>query len=194
MTRDQALEIIKEKVSNQNIIKHMLATEAMMGALAKELNIKHREFDKNEFNEEDWKLAGLLHDGDYCEEVPVNMQGVQISKWVKERGFNLPEKVSHAMAAHNSETGVKPETKMDWAIFAGDCLTGLIVATALVLPSKKLADVTVEQVLKKFKDPSFARGTRREDIKTCEHLGLTLEEFVKITLEAMKNISDELGL
>lgn len=185
MTRDQALEIIKEKVANQNIIKHMLAAEAMMKSLAQKLEPEKAEA---------WGIVGLLHDGDYCDGVPVNMQGVQISKWVEERGFNLPEEVSHAMAAHNSETGVKPETKMDWAIFAGDSLTGLIVATALILPSKKLADVTIEQVLKKFKDQSFARGTRREDIKTCENLGLTLEEFVKITLEAMKNISDELGL
>jgi predicted hydrolase (HD superfamily) len=126
----------------------------------------------------------------------VERQGVQISEWVKERGFDLSKEVKHAMAAHNaSNTGVQPESKMDWALFCGDSLTGLIVAGALVLPSKKLADLTVESVLKRFKEPSFARGTRREDIKICEkELGIPLEGFVRIALTAMQGISGNLGL
>lgn len=187
MDRNQALEIIQEKVENKNIIKHMLATEAVMGALAEKLEPGRVE---------EWKLAGLLHDGDYREDIPIEMQGVQIGKWVEERGFDLPEEVKHAMAAHNvSHTGVKPQSKMDWSLFAGDSLTGLIVAGALVLPSKKLSDLTVESVLKRFKEPSFAKGTRREDIKCCEeHLGLPLTEFIRIALKAMQGVSSELGL
>lgn len=187
ITRTQALEIINEHVANKNIIKHMLATEAMMGALAEKFEPGKKD---------DWKMAGLLHDGDYCPEVPVEKQGIQISEWVGDAGFDLPEEVKHAMAAHNAEnTGIKPESKMDWALFSGDSLTGLIVASALVLPSKKLADLTLESVLKRFKEPSFAKGTRREDIKMCEDkLGLSLEEFVTITLQSMQEIAPKLGL
>jgi len=187
ITRERALRLIEEHVENKNIIKHMLATEIMMKTLAKKYEPE---------KEEEWGMAGLLHDGDYCESVPENMQGVQISKWAEESGFEIPENVKHAMAAHNWHgTGVEPESKMDWALFCGDSLTGLIVAGTLVLPNKKLADLTPESVLKRFKEPSFAKGTRREDIRLCEsHLGISLEEFVRITLDAMKSISDQLGL
>ena len=186
ISREEALQILEEKVSNRNIIKHMLATEAMMRSLAKKLESE---------KEEEWAMAGLLHDGDYSEGVPVEKQGVQISEWIKERGLEIPDEVAHAMAAHNfANTGVKPESKMDWALFAGDSLTGLIVASALVLPDKKLADVTPETVLKRFKELKFAAGTRRGDIQTCENLGLSLEEFVQITLEAMQGIHEEMGL
>lgn len=187
MTREEALKIIEIHVTNKNIIKHMLAAEAMMGALAEKFEPE---------KVEDWKLAGLLHDGDYCEEVPHERQGIQISEWIEKQGFNLSDEVKHAMAAHNcSNTKIMPESKMDWALFCGDSLTGLIIACALVMPEKKLADVKVESVLKKFKNPAFAGGTRREDIKMCEeHLGISLEEFVKITLEAMQKITSELEL
>jgi len=185
ITRKQALEFLKEKITNKNIIKHMLATEAMMGALAKKLG----------GNEVEWRIAGLLHDGDYCEDVPMEKQGVQITEWLRKAGHEIPENVAHTMAAHNDATGVKPESKMDWAIFCGDSLTGLIVAATLVLPSRKLADLSVESVLKRFREKSFARGTRREQIALCqEKLGLSLEEFVKICLEAMQGISKNLGL
>lgn len=187
MIREEALKIIEEKVANRNIIKHMLATEAMMRALAQKLAPE---------SVKEWGLVGLLHDGDYNEEVPVERQGIKISEWVKKRGFHLPEEVKYAMAAHNwHNNGVEPKSKMDWALFAGDSLTGLIVAATLVLPNKKLADLTVESVLKRFKEPGFARGTRREDIRTCEeHLGISLEEFVRIALKSMQDIAPELGL
>jgi len=187
ITREEALKIIEEHVSNRNIVKHMIALEAVMGALCEKLE---------EGNVEEWKMAGLLHDGDYCDAVPAEEQGIQITKWAREMGYEIPETVSHAMAAHNwHNTGVEPESKMDWAIFCADSLTGLIVACALVLPEKKLADVTVERVMKKFGQPSFAAGTRREEIKLCEEkLGLKLDEFIHISLTAMQGISSEMGL
>lgn len=187
ITREEALSILEEKVNNKNIIKHMLATEAMMKELAKKFEPE---------KEAEWRMAGLLHDGDYSESVPVEKQGIKISEWLDEKGLEIPESVKHAMAAHNmTNTGVKPESKMDWALFCGDSLTGLIVASALVLPSKKLADVTPETVLKRFKEPKFAGGTRREEIKMCENeLGISLEEFVKITLEAMQKIHERIEL
>ena len=193
ITREEALKFLKEKIENKNIIKHMLATEALMGGIYDALEAKGTE--NLGGTKEEWMMAGLLHDGDYCEGVSWERHGLQVTEWLREKGYDVPENVAQAMAAHNAETGVKAKTPMDWAIFCGDSLTGLIVATTLVLPSKKLADVTVENVLNRFKEKSFARGTRREDIKKCEEkLGTSLEEFAGIGLKAMQNISEDLGL
>lgn len=188
ITRNEALQLIEEHVGNKNIIKHMFALEAVMGALWDKF--------KTDGTKEEWMMAGLLHDGDYCEEVPPEKQGVQIVEWTRLKGYEIPENVAHAMAAHNwSNTKVEPKNNMDWSIFCADSLTGLIVACALVLPSRKLSDVSVEMVLKKFGQKSFAGGTRREDIKTCEEkLGIKLSDFIQIALSAMQGISKELGL
>ena len=174
----------------------MFATEALMGGIYDELKSRGKTDEELDGTREEWMMAGLLHDGDYCESVPMEKQGVQITEWVKERGHEIPDNVAHAMAAHNwHNTGIEPKSLMDWTIFLGDSLTGLIVASTLVLPTKKLADLTIESVLKRFKEKSFAKGTRREDILMCEEkLGLTLTEFVTICLNSMKNISLELGL
>lgn len=185
ITREQALKFLNEKIKDKNIIKHMLATEAMMLALARRLG----------GDEEKWRLVGLLHDGDYIPTVPENRQGLEVTEMLRRQGFEIPKDVARAMAAHNHMTGLNPVSEMDWAIFCGDSLTGLIVAATLVLPSRKLADLTVENVLNRFKEKSFARGTRREDIALCqEKLGLSLEEFMKICLEAMQKIAPDLGL
>jgi len=191
--REEALKFLNANVPNKNIIKHMMATEAMMGALARKLKIDNGEL---KINEEEWKMAGLLHDGDYRSEVPVAKQGIQVTETLREKGFEVPEETAHAMAAHNwHNTGIEPQSKMDWALFCGDSLTGLIVATCLVLPSKKLADVTVEMVLRRFGEKKFAAGTRRAEIALCEEkLGVSLPEFVEITLKAMQGVSKELGL
>ena len=194
ISRGQALDFLNQKIENKNIIKHMIACEALMAGVYEAL-VEKGEKDLGGTKEE-WMMAGLLHDGDYCPEVLPERQGVQITIWLREKGFEIPQNVAWAMAAHNwKNTGVEPKTKMDWALFCGDSLTGLIVAATLVLPSKKLADLTVQNVLNRFKEKSFARGTRREDIALCqEKLGLTLEEFIKIGLRAMQGISKELGL
>jgi predicted hydrolase (HD superfamily) len=196
LTRDQAISLINEHVLKNNIVKHMLATEALMGGIYDELKSRGKTDEELGGTKEEWMMSGLLHDGDYCESVPMEKQGVQISDWVKEKGLEIPENVSYSMASHNwSMTGVEPKSLMDWTIFLGDSLTGLIVASTLVLPSKKLADLTVENVLKRFKELKFASGTRRDDIIMCEkELGLSLEEFVTICLKEMKGIAKEIGL
>jgi len=196
ITHDQAIRLIEEHVANKNIIKHMFATEALMGGIYDELKKHGRSDEEMGGTKEEWMMAGLLHDGDYCESVPMEKQGVQIAEWAEEKGYNVPKNVCHAMASHNREnTKVEPENLMDWAIFIGDSLTGLIVAATLVLPTKKLADLTPESVLKRFKEKSFAKGTRREDILMCEEkLGLKLEEFIFFTLKSMQEILEELGL
>ena len=187
ISRSDALAFLKEQIDNPNIIKHMLATEAIMRALAKQLEPA---------KEEAWAIAGLLHDGDYTEKTPMKEQGVKVSRLLKEKGFEISEEVERAMAAHNCQaTGVEPVSKMDWALYICDSLTGLIVATVLVHPDRKLASITVESVMKKFKNKAFAGGTRREDILLCqEKLGMSLEQFVKISLEAMQAIATDLGL
>ena len=147
-------------------------------------------------NESEWAMAGLLHDGDYRPDVPPEKQGLMVTEMLRKKGLEIPEEVAHAMAAHNwHNTDTEPQSKMDWALFCGDSLTGLIVATCLVLPSKKLADVDTEMVLRRFGEKKFAAGTRREDIALGEEkLGIPLPEFVEICLSAMQAISSELGL
>lgn len=207
ITRQQALDFLNETIENKNIIKHMLACEVMMQALARELGIRNHppaglsadkagEAGELGISEDEWAMAGLLHDGDYLPDVPPEKQGIEIANMLKSKGYEVPDNVAYAMAAHNwHNTGVKPKSKMDWAIFCGDSLTGLIVAATLVLPSRRLADLTVENVLNRFRENHFAKGTRRDEIALCEEkLEIPLPEFVKITLEAMQGISKELGL
>ena len=190
------MSLISEHVENKNIVKHMLALEALMGGVYEALKAKDKSEAELGGSKEEWMMAGLLHDGDYCEGVPMEKQGIVITEWARKAGYEIPENVAHAMAAHNwANTGVEPKSLMDWAIFCGDSLTGLITACALVLPERKLSAVTVERVIKKFGQPSFASGTRREDIAKCEEkLGMPLAEFVSVSLTAMQEISADLGL
>jgi len=185
MTREEALSLVRQYVKNENSVKHMLATEAIMKALAKRFNE----------DEETWGLAGLLHDMD-----------MEIVDWKKEPekqgavGADMLEKmgvdkiITNAIRAHNEATGKTRDNLIEKAIYAVDCLTGLIVASTLVLPSKKIGDLTPENILNRFKEKSFARGARREAIASCMETGLSLEEFVKIGLKAMQEINEELGL
>jgi predicted hydrolase (HD superfamily) len=190
ITKEQALALIREHVTNENIIKHMLALAAVMGALYDHLRPADGSI------REEWYMAGLLHDGDYNDTVLPDQQGIQIAKWAKEKGYEVPENIAHAMAAHNwHNTGVEPKNQMDWSIFCADSLTGLITASALILPTKKLADVKLSSVLKRFKEPSFARGTRRDEIALCdEKLSIKLEDFISLALTSMQSVAEEVGL
>lgn len=194
ISREEARRFLEERVSNENIIKHMIALEAVMGGLYDAL----REMGKADLGgtKEEWMMAGLLHDGDYSPDVPMEKQGILVTTWLREKGYEIPENVAKAMAAHNwHNTGVEPKTTMDWAIFCADSLTGLIVACALVLPSRKLADVTPEMVMKKFANKSFASGTRREEVALCEEkLGLPLTNFIQISLTSMQAAAGQIGL
>jgi len=186
MDREKILAIVNRNIANKNIVKHMLAMEAFMRALAKKLGE----------DEDDWGITGLVHDLDYTDNTPAEKHGLLVKDILEKEGVVLSEPILYAVAAHNwHNNGVEPKTLMDWALFCGDSLTGLIVACALVLPSKKLADLTVESILKKFPQKRFAAGTRREDIKMCEEkLNIPLEEFIDICLKAMQVISGKLGL
>jgi len=145
-------------------------------------------------DEEKWGLAGLLHDIDY-EKVKDDMSQHSLvgAKMLEDLG--LDKDICQAVKVHNEAHGIAPETLMEKALFAADPLTGLIVAAALVLPSKKIKDLTADNVLNRFKEKAFARGANREIIGKCEELlGLGLEEFTKIGLGAIQEIDSDLGL
>ncbi|MFH1036698.1 MAG: HDIG domain-containing metalloprotein [Patescibacteria group bacterium] len=184
MTREEGLELVKQNIQNQNLIKHCLAVEAVMRALAR--NFKD--------DEEKWGLAGLLHDIDY-EKTKDDPQAHSLLGARMLEDLGMEKDISEAVKTHNEAHGIPPETLMAKVLYVTDPLTGLVVAATLVLPSKKIADLTPENVLNRFGEKAFARGVNREIIKKCEELILLkLEEFVKIGLEAMKGISRELGL
>ena len=180
MTKPEATKFLRENLTNQNMIKHCLASCAVMRALAVRLGQ----------NQEEWEVAGILHDAD-AEKTPAEKQGATVGEWL---GDSLSPEQVHAMAAHNESTGVACENNFDWALYSSEKLTGLIVAAALILPSRRLSDVTAEGVLRRFKEKGFASGASRENIIKCEKLGLSLEEFVGVCLPAMQGVSSELGL
>jgi len=150
-----------------------------------------RHFDEDE---EKWALAGLLHDIDYDKvKDDLSQHSLLGSKVLEDLGID--KDICQAVKVHNEAHGIPPQTLMEKALFVTDPLTGLIVAATLVLPSKKLVDLTTENVLNRFKEKAFARGANREIIKKCEELlGLKLEEFVKIGLLAMQKIGAQLAL
>ena len=183
MTREEALDSIKANVENENLIKHMLATEAIMQALARCLGE----------DEEEWGLTGLLHDIDMeLTEGDMNIHSKLGADLARELGAS--EAIAHAILCHNDTHGIPRETKLDKALFCADPLTGLITAAALVRPDKKLAGLEVKSVIKKFKQKSFAAGVDREQISLCSEIGLELDEFIQLGVEAMKGIAAELGL
>ncbi len=185
MTRDEALDSIEANVENKNTIKHMLATEAIMRALAKRLG--------EDEEEEEWGLTGLLHDIDMeLTEGDMSTHSKLGADLVREMGAS--EAMAHAILCHNEAHGIPRESQLDKALFCADPLTGLITAAALVRPDKKLASVEAKSVRKKFKEKSFAAGVKREQIAQCAKLGIELDEFIELGLKAMKGIADNLGL
>ncbi len=181
--REKALEAVLANVKNSNLVKHMLATEAIMRVLA-------RRFHEDE---EEWGLAGLLHDIDV--ELCAGDMGRHSrigADMVSEMGGS--PSVVHAVLAHNEAHGAPCVSLMDKSLFCVDPLTGLITAAALVRPDKKLAGVGSGSVRKRFKEKSFAAGASREQIATCSQIGLELDEFIALGLAAMQGISGELGL
>lgn len=183
MTREDALEAIRENVENENLVKHMLATEAIMRTLANRMGE----------DEEKWGLAGLLHDIDVeLTEGDMQSHGVLGSDLVREMGVG--DDVAQAILAHNETLGVPRETSLEKALFCADPLTGLITAAALVRPDKKLASVEVKSVRKRFKEKSFAAGASREGIASCSEIDMELDEFIELGLRAMQGIAEDLGL
>jgi len=183
MDREEALDSIYANVENENLIKHMLATEAVMRAMAVQLGE----------DEEAWGLAGLLHDIDVeLTEGDMSTHSKLGADLVREMGVG--EEIVHAILCHNEAHGVPLESKMDRALFCVDPLTGLITAAALILPDKALASLKVKSVRKRFKEKSFAAGANREQIATCSDLGIELDDLIELGVSAMQGIAPSLGL
>lgn len=184
MTRHEALELVREYVKNENMIKHCLASEAVMAALAERLGK----------DKEKWAMTGLLHDLDVeITNADLNVHGLETVKILEERGMD-PE-IIDAIKLHNEQAhGQKRSSVFHHALAAGETITGLIVATALVYPDKKLAGVKAKSIVKRMKAKAFARSVNRDIIRECEDIGIPLEEFAELALQAMQSISDELGL
>jgi len=183
MTREEAIKLVEEKIQNKNLVKHCLAVEACMKEFAEHFSQ----------DIEQWGLAGLLHDVDYeTTKDDLTQHSLVGAKILEDAG--LDKEICEAVKTHNEAHGLKPESLMAKVLLPVDPLTGLIIASVLVLPSKKIVEVTTENVLNRFKEKGFAKGANREIIAKCVDADLNLEQFVEIGLRAMKKISIELGL
>jgi hypothetical protein len=181
MDRQQAYELARSKFSNKNLFKHVLAVEAVMRGLAEHFGE----------DEQKWGLAGLLHDLDYEQTMNDPDQHTLVTEEMLKE-YQLDPQIIEAIKCHNDKA---PRTKlMSKAIYAADPVTGLIVAAALMHPDKKLKSIDVDFIMRRFKEKRFAAGANREQIRTCEDLGLSLEEFLGIALKSMQVIDQELGL
>src|SRR5579859_2108217 len=183
LDRAQAWSLLCEYTQSESLRKHMLAVEACMRAYA-------RKFGEDE---EKWGLTGLLHDFDYEKYPTPQEHPFAGNKILEERGY--PEEMRRAILSHADYSGVPRESRMEKTLFACDELAGFITATALVKPSKSLAEVEAKSVRKKMKDKAFARSVNRDDIiNGAADLGVDLEEHIAFCIEAMKAIANELGL
>lgn len=183
LSRDEAFALLKRNLRTENLIKHSLAVEVILEDMAKKLG-------------EDvqlWGLTGLLHDLDYDFTKNEPEKHSQIT--IRVLSDLLPTESINAIKAHNYQyTSQIPQTYLDKSLIAADAVSGLVIAAALVMPSKKLADVTPKTLQAKFKDKSFAAGCNRKRIELCEDMELELQVFLELSLNALKRISDPLGL
>ena len=187
MQREKAIELLEGYVSTPHIKIHSLATEAVMRALATRLSPG---------DEQMWAMAGLLHDldEDHCDwKNDMSTHGPKSIEILKEHNFGN-EEMYNAILAHNPKNGKKPETKFEIAMYAGDPITGFINAIALVYPDKKVGSVKIKSIIKRMKETRFAAGANREAMKAIVKTGISFDEFADISLKAMQDISDDLGL
>jgi len=184
ISREEAYAIVKEYVESESLINHMLSVEAAMRAYAR----KYGE------DEESWGRVGLLHDFDWEIHPTLDKHPMDGAPILRERGVG--EEDVRTILSHADRSGIPRETLRDKTLFAVDEITGLITATALVRPSKNIADVKVKSIKKKWKDRSFAAGVVREEVEEgAAELGVDLwEEHIPLVLEAMQGIAAELGL
>ncbi len=184
ITREEALELVHSHLSNPHMINHSLASEAVMGALAERLGE----------NVEKWRLTGLLHDLDSESHNDLDVHTRETARILTEKGVD--QEIVEAIRLHNPQAhpGEERRTPLQHGLAAGETLTGLIVAAALVNPAKKLEAVKPKSVKKRFKEKAFARGANREIIAECETLGLTVPEFCELGLAAMQEIAEDIGL
>lgn len=184
INREEALHLLHKYVKNERMIAHCLASEAVMRALALHLGT----------DEHSWALAGLLHDLDveFTQADPLT-HGPVAANWLREIG--LDEEIADAVEMHNEmATGKARTTLFQHALAAGETITGLIMATALVYPDRKIASVQPRSIVKRMKEKAFAASVKRENISECELIGIPVAEFAALSIAAMIPIAGELGL
>lgn len=181
--RSEALQLLSNYLENPKLRYHSFAVEAIMKNTAAWL-------DKDQ---QLWGLVGLVHDLDY----EYTQQNPQTHGLVTAEILDglLPDKAINAIKAHNYvHTDTIPTSSLDKALLASDALSGLIIATALVMPQKKLAEVTVESLKKKFTDSSFAKGCSRRRIMLCEDIGISRDDFLQLGLDSLQQVASTIGL
>ncbi len=184
MDRDKALEVLNQYVKNEKMIFHCLASEAVMRGLAAKLGR----------DEEKWGLAGLLHDLDVeTTNADPLVHGTQTEILLKD--YYVDPEVLDAIRMHNEDSsGKERSTEFQHALAAGETITGLIFATTYVYPDRKLSSVKPKSVVKRMKEKMFAATVKRENILECGKIGIPIDEFAALSIQAMLPIADQLGL
>lgn len=180
--RSYYLDILHQHIKNPRMVAHCLASEAVMRALALHFGQ----------NADEWGIAGLLHDVDAEQTADQpKRHGLVAMEILKDE---LPQHALQAIAMHNDEaTGLKRNTQLQHALAAGETITGLIFATAMVYPDRKISSVKPKSVVKRMKEKHFAASVKRQNIMECEQLGLTIEQFAVMALQALAPIETQLG-
>ena len=184
LTRAQALELLNTYIKNEKMIFHSLASEAVMRGLARKLGR----------DEEQWAMAGLLHDLDVeTTNAEPEVHGTQTEGMLKE--YDVDPEILDAIRMHNEcSSGKERHTEFQHALAAGETITGLIFATTYVYPDKKLSSVKPKSVVKRMKAKAFAASVSRENIMECEQIGIPLPEFAALAIESMLPVAEEIGL
>ena len=184
LTRETALELIRQYIKNEKMIVHCLASEAVMRGIAHKLG---RDEDK-------WAMAGLLHDLDVeVTNAEATVHGTQTEVLLKD--YPVDPDILDAIRMHNEcSSGRERSTEFQYALAAGETITGLIFATTYVYPDRKLAGVKPKSVVKRMKERMFAASVKRENILECEKIGIPIDEFAAISIAAMMPIAEEIGL
>jgi len=184
ISREDALALMEEYLDTESMRNHSLASEAIMRALAP------RFAEDPDF----WGLTGLLHDLDYnTTRDRMNRHTRETAVILREKG--VAEEIIDAIGYHNAENlGLTRSRPIHFALTSAETITGMIVATTLVYPDKKVASVKPQSVKKRMKAKEFARSVNRDHIRLCEEMGIGLDEFIAISLEAMASIFDRIGL
>lgn len=197
MNKDSALNLLHTNMQNANLRKHCYAVGIAMGGIYDYLSSQNKLEDRS-LDRETWEVLGIIHDSDYeITKEDWNKHTLLTLDWIKDLGIDPTDHLYRAMQSHNAKrTGFAgPQTQMEWALECVDELTGFLVACTLVLPSKKIADLTLESVKKKWKQPAFAKGVIREQTDQVEEkLGIDFDTFVNVTLKSMQANAEVLGL
>ncbi|MHC1776612.1 MAG: HD domain-containing protein [Lentimicrobium sp.] len=182
--RDEAMKLLREYVKSERMIAHSLASEAVLRAIARHLGR----------DEEKWGLAGLLHDLDVeVTQAEPTVHGLETFRILSQMGIDAD--VADAIKMHNEmATGLERTTEFQHALAAGETITGLITATAMVYPDRKVASVKAKSVVKRMKEKAFAASVKRENIVECEMIGIPIDQFAGLAINAMSGIADEIGL